>query len=282
MADIRESSLMRKATRFADVGMAFLIILIVGMMIIPMPTSSGRGVSLFIRAKKQIDWHFMVNQASADSIWRHGYPKYEINLASEDGSPVPVSAIDGMEGATSDLGPRSELLMNATSRIVELDKGGVPQVESYGKWALTELCAAIGTPEELLGLGAGSTEATANVKLQAFYDQCFADGCVIASQYQRQLIDRVLLPKLKAKPGASRLAFNHPNPRKLLEIAQTVKAIAEINPMDPEFLLTRDEQLALLGFRRQTAQVEGEIVDVDPEKPATVQELLQFQRRFGR
>ncbi|HPZ77181.1 MAG TPA: flagellar biosynthesis protein FlhA, partial [Thermosynergistes sp.] len=38
MADIRESSLMRKATRFADVGMAFLIILIVGMMIIPMPT----------------------------------------------------------------------------------------------------------------------------------------------------------------------------------------------------------------------------------------------------
>jgi flagellar biosynthesis protein FlhA len=38
MADIRESSLMRRATRFADVGMAFLIILIVGMMIIPMPT----------------------------------------------------------------------------------------------------------------------------------------------------------------------------------------------------------------------------------------------------
>ncbi|HHV52909.1 MAG TPA: flagellar biosynthesis protein FlhA, partial [Synergistaceae bacterium] len=35
---MRESSLMRKATRFADVGMAFLIILIVGMMIIPMPT----------------------------------------------------------------------------------------------------------------------------------------------------------------------------------------------------------------------------------------------------
>lgn len=247
-------------------------------MIIPIPTSTGRGISLFVRARRQIDWHTMVNQASADSIWRHGYPKWEFSLASEDGSPVPANVTGGMEGVSSDLGPNSELMTNAASRIIELDKGGILQVESYGKWALTELCAAIGTPEELLGLGAGSTEATANVKLQAFYDICYADGCTVASQYQRQLVDRVILPDLGYEPGESKLQFNHPNPRKLLEVAQTLQAIASINPMDAEWLLTRDEQLGLLGFRRAAEQM----APADGVTQPKIEDLLQFQRRVGR
>jgi hypothetical protein len=222
------------------------------------------GISLIERARNQIEWHFMVSQASADSIWRHGYPKWDIQLGEPDGSQVPVDIISGMEGVTTDLKPTSEMVMNAMSKVVELDKGGIPQIEQYANWALQELAAAIGVPELFFGMGHRSTEATAGHALRAFYDAVATDAFTVAQQYQVQLIDDIILPKFKANPGDAVLQFNNPNPANQTEKAQYLQTVIALNPMNPEWILSLDEIRSELGIQKS-----GD--DVAPPPPGSVQ-----------
>jgi hypothetical protein len=234
--------------------------------IIPIPTSDRLGISLIERARNQIEWHYMVSQSSADSIWRHGYPKWDIQLQEQDGSQIPTDVIAGMEGVTTDLKPTSEMVMNALSKVVELDKGGIPQVESYSNWALTELAAAIGVPELFFGMGHRSTEATATVQLRAFYDSVATDGFSIAQQYQSALIDDIILPDLGAKGGDSVLQFQNPNPENQSAKADYLAKVIALNPMNPEWLLSRDELLAELGIQKSNDDMTLQQPQPQPQK----------------
>ncbi len=224
--------------------------------ITPIPTADGTGVSLFERAARQIDWHDMIAQASADSIWRHGYPKWNISLQDANGGQVPADIIASMEGVTTDLNPKSEFIMNALSKIVEVDRGALTQVQDYGMWALQELAASLGIPESFFGLGQRSQQASSETALMAFYDAIATDQFTVASQYQDQLIDDRILPELGAKAGDVTLVFNNPNPSNDLKKAQSLQAIIGINPMNPEWLLSQEEQLAYLGIHKTPLAVQ--------------------------
>lgn len=229
--------------------------------IMPIPTADGQGVSLIERAWSQIEWHDKISQASADSIWRHGYPKWNIQLQDASGGQVPADVIAQMEGVTTDVNPRSEFVMNALSKIAEVDRGALTQVQDYGMWALQELAAALGIPESFFGLGQRSQQASSETAMKAFYDAVATDQFTIASQYQDQLIDNLIIPELAAefpdtKAGDVALVFNNPNPDNDLKKAQSLKAITDINPMNPQWLLSQEEQLAYLGIHKTPVQVQ--------------------------
>jgi hypothetical protein len=238
--------------------------------ITPIPTADGQGVSLIERAARQIEWHDKISQASADSIWRHGYPKWNIQLQDASGGQVPSDVIAQMEGVTTDLNPKSEFVMNALSKIAEVDRGALTQVQDYGMWALQELAAALGIPESFFGLGQRSQQASSETAMGAFYDAVATDQFTIASQYQDQLIDDRILPELGAKAGDVALVFNNPNPKNDLMKAQSLQAIVGINPMNPTWLLSQEEQLAYLGIHKTplaVQQTEPRVIAGTPGRP---------------
>jgi hypothetical protein len=242
--------------------------------ITPIPTSDGSGVSLIERAMRQVDWYYMISQSSADSIWRHGYPNWQVNLSEEGGKQVPVDIISGMEGVLTDKKPTSELVMNAASHVVELDKAGVPQVETYGNWTFSQLAAAMGVPELFFGQGHRSTEATATIQLMAFYDQVSTDALCIAGDYQRALLDPYILPELGAQKGQARLVFNNPNPQNALQKAQYCAQAVAIFPMDP--VMTKQQVQAELGL-------EPDILQPSPlTQPLPKQMMERWEAKRGR
>ena len=216
--------------------------------ITPIPTADGKGVSIIERAWKQIDWYNQVNQASADAIWRHGHPKWNVKM-DLDGGIAPADVVAGMESPTTDLNALSEMITNkAMVDIQELDKGGVPNVQMYGDWALQQLAASMTIPESFFGLGHRSNEATASVVLRAFYDGKATEQFAIASQYQSSLIDDLILEDLGANPGDVKLVFNNPNPANDLSKAQALAAMVGINLTNPEWLMTQAQQQEYMGI----------------------------------
>jgi hypothetical protein len=123
----------------------------------------------------------------------------------------------------------------------------------YNNVMVQRVCSAMGVPEEILGLGRGSTEATANVRLQAFYDKISALQKSVAKCYSQQLIDRYT-----GKPGLVKLVFNDVSPVDETMKADYVLKIVSINPMDPEFIMSRDEMRNYLGFEEDNSGNNGD------------------------
>jgi len=119
---------------------------------------------------------------------------------------------------------------------------GQTNAKLYGEWSTMRLCTALGVPEELMGLGRGSTEATANVKLRAFYDDISALQKRFARAFNQQVIDRIT-----PRPGMARLVFNEVNPVDLAAIAEWVAKIMASTPADPFAVLPRKFVQDLFG-----------------------------------
>jgi len=220
-------------------------------MVMPIMTADGLGVSLIERAKKQIEWYDKISTATADAIYRHGNPVWQISLGGPNGEQAPADVIAGMESITTDLDARAELVTNATSAIKELNAGGVPNAQAYGDWCLSNLAVAMGIPELFFGMGHRSTDATAKHSVRTFYDDVASEQFTIAAQYQDKLIDDMILVSLGRKPGEAKFTFNNPNPENDIEKADYLLKLANINPMDPYALMSLDEQKQYLGIQIQ-------------------------------
>jgi len=85
-----------------------------------------------------------------------------------------------------------------------------------------------------LGLGRGSTEATANVKLRAFYDKIGSIQKKLAMAYTKQVID-----KITPRPGMCKLIFNDVNPEDEAKLAAWMAQIMAATPMDPFAVIPR-------------------------------------------
>ena len=61
---------------------------------------------------------------------------------------APIDVMTGMASTYTDWNPRSEMVTNAMTQVKELNTGGVPFVDKYGEWALKNVSACSGVPEE--------------------------------------------------------------------------------------------------------------------------------------
>ncbi len=199
------------------------------------------GLPLITRCTDDIVRDTEVAEATAKAIKRHGMPRYHVKVGTT-GATVADSVIDAVADNFEELEADHELVTHHDVEIVNIDAQGVTNTKLYGDWAIQRLCAALGTPEEMLGLGRGSTEATANVRLQAWYDRIATLQRRFASQWNDQIVDR-----MTGKPGLVKLVFGDPSPTDDLARAQVVATLLQASPLQP--VITVNEARAMLSLK---------------------------------
>lgn len=213
------------------------------------------GLPLVSRCMDDIIRDTEIVDATAASIKRHGYPRYHVKVGTT-GQTMPDTVLSTMGSQFEELEADHEWVTPRDVDITNIDTTGIQNTKLYGDWAIQRLCAALGTPEEMLGLGRGSTEATANVRLQAWYDRIATLQRRFAAQWNSQIVDR-----MTGKEGLVRLVFNDPNPTDDNMKAQTVAALLALGVNAP---ITLNEARAMLGLQ---ASPEFEVL-AQPNIPA--------------
>ena len=194
---------------------------------------SPYGISLIDSAFNDIKWDAMISEATAQAIKRHGYPRFHIKVGME-GEDVAEDTMRRVDAQFKRLESKQEFVTTHDIEILNIDQMGQTNAKLYGEFSTMRLCTALGIPEELLGLGRGSTEATANVKLRAFYDKIGSIQKKLAMAYTKQVID-----KITPRPGMCKLIFNDVNPEDEAKLAAWMAQIMAATPMDPFAVIPR-------------------------------------------
>jgi hypothetical protein len=197
---------------------------------------------LIKRAFKDIQVDAAIADATATSIQRHGYPRYHVKLG-QPGEAVSLQALRDHGRQFEDLKPNMEWTTTQDVAIDNIDKEGISQALNYTNWSVQRLSAALGVPEEMLGLGRGSTEATANVRLESFYDKIGSIQFRFAQALNKQVIDQ-----LTGKEGSVWLKFNDVSPEDEMRKAEFLAKIIQATPVDPWSIITPEYAREYLGI----------------------------------
>jgi hypothetical protein len=224
------------------------------------------GLSQIARASEALKRHENISQASADIIWSHGYPAYDISITSPDGIP-PADIPQGLESVVADLAPGSNISTGMAS-ISELNQGGVPQIQTYGDWALQEVAVHMGVPRTYVGL-IDNSEATAKVAVRAYYNRIMLEQKRIEREVTRDYLNAFVFPDLNIPKGEIKFTFNHPDPASALDRADYVSRIMALDSADPYALFDKNELAEMLGKHPK----EGEYDDQDTEE--TIRHLTE-------
>lgn len=203
---------------------------------------SPYGLSLIDSALNDIKWDAMISESTAQAIKRHGFPRMQVKVG-QPGEDVPTETMNRLDSQFKNLNAKQEFITTADVEILNVDQMGQTNAKLYGEWSTMRLCTSLGIPEELLGLGRGSTEATANVKLRAFYDKISSIQKRFARAYTQQVIDQ-----LTSAPGMCRLVFNEVNPDDQGRIADWISKIVGATPEDRFAIIPRKAAQDMLGI----------------------------------
>lgn len=128
----------------------------------PNPTGPY-GLSIIEPSIVTIDRKIKVDYALFNAIIRHGTPKYKIKVGTPEEVP-PKVLFDKIKSDFADVSSKDEYVLPGPIDIQTIDGGGVKGVESYYDTFLTQELIGLLAMPEALGLGTGSTEATAHVR----------------------------------------------------------------------------------------------------------------------
>ena len=160
------------------------------------------------------------------AVHRHGTPKYQIKLG-QPGDSIPEQALKDVRSEFEEIAAKHDFVTGPDCQILPIDTT-LSNLQEYSNLTLTRLATALGVPEEMLGLGRGSTEATANVRIRAFYDKITTIQQIVARTYSRQVID-----KITGVPGAVWIEFNDPNAEDESKKAAWIAAIMTASGQNP-------------------------------------------------
>lgn len=239
------------------------------------------GIHLIARAYDDIMRDTDVAEGTAKSIKRHGFPRWHMKIGRE-GETISKQKLTQIEEQLKDLKANHEMATSRDVDIINIDGLGVDKVGAYASWSLDRLCAALCVPNELLGLGRGSTEATANVRLQAFYNSIGAIQKKAAREWNRQVVD-----KITGEEGAVSLIFNDVSPADELLRAQVVSTILQATPIDPWAIVTPDWCRDFIGIEVEQQEELPPIPTPPPLPPPSIEQPPQAppksqQRRASR
>ena len=195
----------------------------------------------------------------SEAILRHGFPKMHIQVGAE-GEHVGENVISAIGQKFRSLKPGMDFTTVRGVDIKNVDQGGVQNAAMYNDVMVQRVCSAMGVPEEILGLGRGSTEATANVRLQAFYDKISTLQKAVSRAYNR------VIDMYTGRPGECKLVFNDVSPVDENMKMDFIQKAAMMNPIDPEFLMSRTEMRDYMGFEADNEDADYEPVTLQPEE----------------
>ena len=232
----------------------------IAIVLMPIVTSEGFGRSLLDQCYDPLVWWYKICQSSADSIYRHGYPVWDIQVSGPDGKLAPMDVMTGLEGYTTDLNSKAELVTNILTQVKELNGQGVPHVADYMEFALQSICASSSIPDELFGLGGGKTGLLAQSKWMIFYDKIAGVQASLSPQIDDQLVDPIA-EDLGGGPGDCHWSFANPNTQNDIQKAQYCQQLLAINQLDP--IVTNDWIRDYLGIKIPQPQT-PQVGDIDP------------------
>ena len=154
---------------------------------------SPYGLSLIAPSKDTINRKVRTDEAIARAIIRHGFTRYKVTVGNKDiAEPVPESVLKQIKSDLKDLNEQNEIIIPWTIDIKSLDEKGVQGIEEYFNYFQTQLIIGLLCPEEALGLGKGSTEATAYVKA-LMYERMIKSFQLRLSRFMEREIFNVFL-----------------------------------------------------------------------------------------
>jgi hypothetical protein len=229
------------------------------------------GASLVERAYDDLMRDCDMIESVCTGVHRHGTAKNQVKCGTQE-EPSSPSDRTKIANDYSNVGPKNDWVTSHLVDIKPVDTALAP-LEQYPNMTLQRVAAAFGVPDELVGLGRGSTEATATVRLIAFYRTIKTIQYTIARDYSKCVID-----KITGKPGAVWIKFPPVSEQDFLQMAQ---AIAQLRTgMFPDAIAYAKWAQEKLGIPPN----EDEIADVEPteqvpptQTPEQVKDFLMNQ-----
>jgi len=207
------------------------------------------GLSIWERAEDDIERDCDVVESATKAIHRHGTPKQHWT-AGTDENPASVADIKNIEKNIEVIGPKTDFATSHDIKINMLDTQGIPNVDVYSNVTLRRAATSLGVPEEALGLGAGSTEATANVRLRLWYDKITTIQEIVSRTYTRELVDRIT-----GQPGKVWIQFNQMNMSEFAQMATAISTLRRGEP-DPDAICPAEWARERLGIPEDTIKKE--------------------------
>ena len=177
------------------------------------------------------------------AIQRHGFPKYHIKVGQE-GQYISKAKLKEVKKEFEDITTKNEFVTSRDVDIGNIDTKSL-EIKDLSDYFITKVTAGLGIPEERLGLGRGSTEATAKVRETAFEQKIKAIQRTLAKNYELE----VFKPRLESfgiYDVPVELVFRDISPVDDKARAETLKFILSSTPADPQYILTRNEARAIL------------------------------------
>lgn len=161
----------------------------------PFP-SNPYGVSMIAPNRETIDRKISTDISLYNAIRRHGTKKWVATVGTEkDGQIPPDSVMDDIRDKLEDIESKNEFVVPWMITLETIDEKGIQGVEEYFNYFQTQLTVGLLCPEEALGLGKGSTEATARQKAIMYERMIKAFQHKISNILKRSIIDEHLILK---------------------------------------------------------------------------------------
>ena len=218
----------------------------------PIP-GSPYGVSILEPNLDIIDMKQGTNEALYNAIRRHGTRKLVVTVGDEkDGQLPPAAVMEDIKNKLEDINEINEFIVPWMIKFSTIDEKGIQGIEEYYNYFLTQLITGLMCPEEALGLGKGSTEATARVKAILYERMIKAYQIVLAETLRNELFNEHLqkfnLLDQNGLPVRVSIIFNSVTDADEAEKAKWLANILSVfKGTDMPF--TKNEIRKLLGFQ---------------------------------
>jgi len=148
------------------------------------------------------------DEAISSAIDRHGVIKWHVIVNSKGelgyvGEDLPTKEVlEEIGKKFEDLKHHNEIVTADIIEIKPLDAKGVENVEEYYNYFQSSLVTGLMCPQEVLGIGSQSTEATASVR------QIFFERMIRTFQHRlAKIIEKKLFDRITGVPGAVKIKF---------------------------------------------------------------------------
>lgn len=156
----------------------------------PQP-SSPYGISLIQPNQATIDRKMATDETIFNAVQRHT-AKYLVKVGDAENIP-PASVFTAIKSELEDINSKNEFIVPGVIDMTTIDERGVEGVSEYFDTFQKQMIVGLLCPEESLGLGTGSTEATAKVKEIMFERFIKAIQHKLAQKIRIEIINDILL-----------------------------------------------------------------------------------------
>lgn len=154
---------------------------------------SPYGISIIEPSKDTIDRKVRTDDALANAIIRHGTSKYVATIGTaEEKQLPPESVLKDIKEELEDIDEKNEFVVPWNVKIETIDEKGIQGVEEYFNYFQSQVVLGLLCPEEALGMGRGSTEATSRVKAILYERMIKSFQLKISRIVEHELFNKVL------------------------------------------------------------------------------------------